>query len=60
MAGPALMSISAVPSLIMLTNKCYFLSKKKKKKSTVLEMKNILDGINIRLDIRKEKINLKA
>ena len=28
--GPALMSISAVPSLIMLTNKCYFLSKKKK------------------------------
>ena len=53
------MSIRAVPSLIMLTNKCYFLSKKKKK-STVLEMKNILDGINIRLDIRKEKINLKA
>ena len=27
MAGPALMSISTVPSLIMLTNKCYFLSK---------------------------------
>ena len=25
------MSISAVPSLIMLTNKCYFLSKKKKR-----------------------------
>ena len=32
MAGPALMSISAVPSLIMLTNKCYFLSKKERKK----------------------------
>ena len=32
MVGPALMSISAVPSLITLTNKCYFLSKKKKKK----------------------------
>ena len=26
------MSISAVPSLITLTNKCYFLSKKKKKR----------------------------
>ena len=32
MAGPALKSISSVPSLITLTNKCYFLSKKKKKK----------------------------
>ena len=31
MAGPALMSISSVPSLITLTNKCYFLSKKKNK-----------------------------
>ena len=30
MAGPALMSISNVPSLIMLTNKRYFLFKKKK------------------------------
>ena len=28
------MSIRAVPSLIMLTNKCYFLSKKNKKKKT--------------------------
>ena len=32
MAGPALMSISSVPSLITLTNKWYFLSKNKKKK----------------------------
>ena len=32
MAGPALVRISAVPSLTMLTNKCYFLSKKERKK----------------------------
>ncbi|XP_043774152.1 60S ribosomal protein L10-like [Cervus elaphus] len=31
LSGPALMSISAVPSLITLTNKCYFLSKIKNK-----------------------------
>ena len=43
MVGPALMSISTVPSVIMLTNKCYFLSKKVKEESKI-RMKFIIRG----------------
>ena len=69
MAGPALMSISAVPSLIMLTNKCYFLSKKHKKlkqtkkkeseeelKSLLMKVKEKSEKVSLKLSIQKTKI----
>ena len=61
MAGPALMSINAVPSLIMLTNKCYFLSKKKHKKlkQTKKESEEELKSLLMKMKEESEKVSLK-
>ena len=61
MAGPALMSISAVPSLIMLTNKCYFLSKKHKKlkQTKKKESEEELKSLLMKVKEKSGKVSLK-